>query len=850
MLHSFKYKDKKTNEISFPLGGMGTGSIGIAGNGKLVDFENQNNYSKGSFNGFSMFTVKAVDKNEKVYAKALMGDTVRELQGRYLGVSTKHYGFGYGPIMDSCAGFPHFGEIEFEGNFPIAKLSFCDPDFPGKVKLTAFNPFIPLDSDASSLPAAFFEVEFLNSTDEDLEYTVALNMKNPLQGGENRFFEDDNIKGMHMYQTLLGEDHYKYGDSTIMTDAADDVTYQEAWFRGGWFDIPTVFWNDFATNKPLKNRRYDEPKDEMCTLAVTLNIKKGESRKVKFVYSWNFPNRINSWANIETPLEERKSWKNYYATIFKNSKESGKYCLENFDNLLERTENFAEALYNSTLPKEVIEAAAFNLSVLKTPVVLRLEDGSFYGWEGLSQCGGSCEGSCNHVWNYAYALCFLFPDLERSMRDLDFKYNLQENGWMFFRLSLPIGEERTVKTIACVDGTMGAVIKTYRDWKICGDDEWLKGHWEDIKKTLEFAWNDTSLRWDNEKTGVITGRQHHTLDVEMFGPSGWLQSMYLAALKAAAEMGEYLGDTAAAEEYKKVFEKGKKWSEENLFNGEYFIQKIDLNKKELVSAFNCDSYYWNDETSEIKYQIGEGSSIDQVLGQWHANLCGLGEIYNPDMVKSALKSIYKYNFIPTMRNFHNPCRLFCLNDEAGTVMCAYPEGVRVPKIPVPYCQECMTGFEYQVAEHMISEGLVEEGMRLVKSVRDRYDGEKRNPFSELECGSNYARSMASFGLLPIFSGFEFDLPHGVIGFNPKREENQDFKCFFSIATGFGSVEVSDKSTAITLTEGKLTVKYLHLPYLDDGEYTLCIDGEERKTVVEGGNIELFKAVSKNITVKQ
>ena len=251
MLHSFKYKDKKTNEISFPLGGMGTGSIGIAGNGKLVDFENQNNYSKGSFNGFSMFTVKAVDKNEKVYAKALMGDTVRELQGRYLGVSTKHYGFGYGPVMDSCAGFPHFGEIEFEGNFPIAKLSFCDPDFPGKVKLTAFNPFIPLDSDASSLPAAFFEVEFLNSTHEDLEYTVAFNIQNPLQGGENRFFEVDNLKGMHMYQTLVGEEHYKYGDSTVITDSADDVTYQEAWFRGRWFDGQTVFWNDFATDKPL-----------------------------------------------------------------------------------------------------------------------------------------------------------------------------------------------------------------------------------------------------------------------------------------------------------------------------------------------------------------------------------------------------------------------------------------------------------------------------------------------------------------------------------------------------------------------------------------------------------------------
>ena len=847
MFYEFKYKNKNTSEISFPLGGIGTGSIGLAGNGKLIDFENRNGPAKGNNNEFSMFSVKVVDKNQKVYAKALMGDSVRELQGRYVGTSA-HYGFGYGPFIENCGGFPHFKNVEFLGNFPIAQMTFSDDSFPGEVKLIAFNPLIPLDSDASSLPAAFFEVEFINTTDEDLEYTVALNMNNPLEEGENRFFEGDGFSGINMYQTALDSSHYKYGDTTILTDQTEGVTYQESWFRGEWFDSQTVFWSDFATSNPLKNRRYDTPKNEMCTLAVTFNIKKGESKKAKFVYAWNYPNCVNSWANTGVPTEERKTWKNYYATIFKDSKESAKYCLNNFESLLARTQNFVNTIYDSTLPKEVIEAAVFNLSVLKTAVVLRLEDGSFYGWEGLSQCGGSCEGSCNHVWNYAYALCFLFPDLERSMRDLDFKYNLQENGWMYFRLSLPIGEKRTVHTFACVDGTMGAVIKTYRDWKLCGDNEWLKGHWNDIKRTLEFAWNDKELRWDSEKKGILTGRQHHTLDVELFGPSGWLQSMYLAALKAAAEMAEFLGDTDAKDEYLKIFNSGKKWCEENLFNGEYFIQKVDLNNKEIPDSFECSDYYWNDEAGEIKYQIDEGSSIDQVLGQWHANICGLGEIFDNKMVKSALKSIYKYNFIPTMRDFHNPCRLFCLNDESGTVMCAYPDGVRVPKIPIPYTQECMTGFEYQVAEHMISEGLLEEGLTLVRAVRNRYDGQKRNPWSELECGSNYARSMASFGLLPIFSRFEFDLPKSKIGFNPIREGNEDFKCFFSIATGWGSYEVSSNKTTITIGEGELNVKLLHLPYLGDGEYTLNIDGDKQKIICQDGCVNLFKNVEKVLEV--
>ena len=80
-----------------------------------------------------------------------------------------------------------------------------------------------------------------------------------------------------------------------------------------------------------------------------------------------------------------------------------------------------------------------------------------------------------------------------------------------------------------------------------------------------------------------------------------------------------------------------------------------------------------------------------------------------------------------MRDAYNPCRIYCLNDEGGLVICAWPEGAKKPVIPAPYSQETMNGFEYAAAIHMIMTGLVDEGMTCVAAIRRRYDGERRNP---------------------------------------------------------------------------------------------------------------------------
>ena len=814
-----KYIGDFTREISFPLGGIGTGCIGLDGNGRLIDWEIFNRPSKGSLNGYSHLAIRAI-KGKRIIPMIMNGDINKEYMGRFK--QSKFTGYGYGPEGQTMCGFPHFKEVEFDGEFPIATLNFKDDKFPANVKLTAFNPFIPCDAKNSSIPAAFFEIEVNNTADEDIVFQIAFSVSNPYDESHNKTSTENGYSFLTLSNAGKGADDIEYGQLTVATNC-EKVHTQTYWYRGGWQDGIVSFWNNMSSEKKWTERSYDTSgKNDTGTLIADIKLYPGETKKVRFVLSWNVPNNYNYWNECKNDDGTHKQWKNYYATIFESSVESAMYSLENWNDFYESTLMFKNAIHGSTLPKTVIDAASANLSVLKSPTVLRLEDGSFYGWEGVHEMEGSCEGTCQHVWNYAYALCFLFPELERSIRNLEFKYNTNEKGKMGFRIQLPIGRNMT-EFRACVDGQMGSIIKCYREWKISGDNQWLKDNWENIKKVLEYAWSkENPDKWDADKDGVLEGRQHHTLDMELFGPSSWLEGMYLAALKAAAEMGEFLGDTEKARQYRSLFEKGYKWTKENLFNGRYFIQRLDIADKNVTDKFAASDTYWNEESKQIKYQIAEGSSIDQLLAQWHADIIGLGEIFDRQQIAAALSEMMKNNFKPRMRDFVNPWRIFSVNDEAGTVICDYPEGTAKPKIPVPYCEETMTGFEYSFAGLLCSRGKLEAGLKVINAVRDRFDGKKRNPWNEFECGSNYARSMASYALIPILSGFEFDMPRKYIGFNPYIKDN--FKSIWSIDGAWGNFEVVGNRITVSVIEGKISLASLGLKFCSNVS-ALKIDGE-------------------------
>jgi len=849
----FLYTKERLNEISFPLGGIGAGCIGLAGNGRLVDWEIRNRPNKGSFNGYSHFAVKVEKDGRVIDARVLNSDLHPPYTGSFKEQNFR--GFGFGPPRAYLSGVPHFRDAEFRGEFPFASIAFVDDTFPGKVTMTAFNPFIPLNDKDSSLPAAFFEIQVKNTTDEPLDYAVVscVGNMNGRSMGYNRFTQRKGVKGIRMGCRGVELDDVRYGELTIATDE-EDISYQEYWYRGSWFDDLEMYWSDLTAPGKFKNRTYKSEEGsyaiasgnevDMCTLAVHFSLKPGESKKVRFVLTWYYPNCYAYWkggGSDQTCCQSscgcksyiKAQWKNYYAGLFLDSLDCAIYALHNWDRLYEETLCFKEALFSSTLPPVVLDAISANIAILKTPTCLRLEDGSFYGFEGCHCDSGCCEGSCTHVWNYAYALPFLFPQLERSMRELDYRYNMGEDGDMAFRLQLPLGSKRW-EFRPCVDGQFGNVLKVYREWKISGDTKWLRKLWPSVKKSIEYAWAETNKdRWDPERTGVLTGRQHHTLDMELFGPSSWLTGFYLGALKAGAEMAEHLGEEDTAREYLDIFQRGKKWVDSNLFNGEYYYHLIDLNDKSILERYDVGksdtivggatvNTYWNEEKGEIKYQVGEGCLVDQVLAQWHANLIGLGEIFDPDKVRKAVYSVYKNNF-KSMRDVFNPCRVFSLNDEKGVIICSYPEGRRRPAVPVPYAQETMNGFEYQIAVHLIQEGFIKEGLEIVDAIRSRYDGYRRNPWNEYECGNNYARSMASYSLLLALSGFMFDMVKGMIGFNPVIGDHR-FKVFWSLDSGWGVFERTSDEINLKVLYGHLDIKELCLPFAENRAVKLVFVG--------------------------
>lgn len=851
------YKGAKLNEISFPLGGIGTGSVGLGGNGRLVDWEIFNSANKNSTLGFSHFAIKAERRGKVLDARVLQGDYTKF----YLGQPGA--GFGNGIANTTMAGFPHFEKCEFRGEFPIANISLADKCFPGKVELTAFNPFIPQNADDSGIPAAFFEYAVTNDGTAPVDYVVAATAQAPREKSLNVSVNGKGFTGVRLGSELNKDGDVYLRELTVATDETKDVARQEYWYRGMWYDAIETYWNNFTSPGMPEPRRYKQPgNNDHATVYVRKRAKPGETVKFRFVISWHCPYFTNWWNAMKD--EEKASgieevMKDYYAYRFASSVESAKYALREWDRLYAGTKAFHDALFSSTLPEEVIEVVSTNLSTLKTATVMRIgEKGDFYGWEGLAEHSGSCEGTCAHVWTYVYSTCFLFPELERNLRENDYKYNQAETGEVMFRTSIPFGR-KPVTNRGCVDGQMGGVMKTYREWKISGDDEWLRAIWPSVKRSLEYAWlPEAHDKWDHDKDGVIEGRQHHTLDTELFGPNSWLEGFYLGALRAASKMARYLGETESADEYDALFEKGKKWTDKNLFNGEYYCQKLKLSDKKLLEYYSKDNpdllggntldQYWNDETRQINYQIGEGCEIDQVLAQWHADILGLGDLYDPKHLKTALRSIYKYNFKKSMRNEYNPYRVFCLNDEAGTIMCSFPRSR--PLIPILTSKETMHGFEFSFAALLISRGMIKEGLEVIRGVRDRYDGEKRNPWNEVECGSNYSRAMSTFSMLPIFSGMTFDMTRGHIGFAP-IEGREKFRCLWSLQNAWGTVTIDGSGATLDLLGGEIALRSLGLASLRGKKIAVSADGKKVAAAVKGGEVVFGEPVTitKKLSVK-
>jgi len=837
------FAGRSLSQIAFPIGGIGTGNVALSGTGALVDWEIFNRPNVGSAMPYSFFTLWAQAEGSQPVVKVVQSPPWPPFSGQG---ETGYQGFGFGVSRENGAGLPHLRSGTFHGEYPLARIEFADPQMPVEIELEAYNPLIPLDDKDSGLPVAILHFKLRNPRAEPVRVALAANLCNavgykgegPFSGptmgqAVNAFVEGQGIRGLLMTGTRHPAGDPQYG-SLALTTPWPDVDHQTCWFRGGWYDPLHKFWDEFSTTGTLQERTYSDPspdgRGDVGSIVLKAKIGPGEQVTLPVYLSWYFPTFVKYWgtAPCDCGTCERPTWRNYYAVLFEECPNSSpgawqvaEYVARNADRLYAQTRLFHDTLFASTLPAYVLDAASSQISTLKTTTCLRLQDGTFYGFEGCHSTAGCCEGSCTHVWNYAQALAFLFPGLERSMRSADYRYTLEADGRMGFRIQLPLGSPPQ-QFHAAADGQMGGLLKVYRDWRLSGDTAWLRSIWPQMKKALAYAW----VAWDPDRDGVMEGVQHNTYDIEFWGPNTMMGSLYLGALRAAEEMARFLGEDVQASEYRALYESGRTWTEAELFNGEFYVQKVNPQAYKS-SPRKLEESMGGQLPDAPKYQYGEGCLSDQLLGQWLACIVGLGYLFDADHVRQALQSIFRYNWLTDFRAHSNPQRIYALNDEKGLLLCTWPRGGR-PELPFVYSDEVWCGIEYQVASHLIYEGFVDEGLSIVKAVRDRHDGEKRNPWNEFECGSHYARSMASWALITALSGFEFDVPHGRIGFAPRFQAN-DFRTFWSLDSGWGSYAqrlVGDRAEIeLRVAYGELALRQLHLGAINDvHQATITLDG--------------------------
>ncbi|HMR84238.1 MAG TPA: GH116 family glycosyl hydrolase, partial [Niabella sp.] len=445
-----------------------------------------------------------------------------------------------------------------------------------------------------------------------------------------------------------------------------------------------------------------------------------------------------------------------------------------------------------------------NLTILKSPTVLRQYDGRFWCWEGCGDHWGSCHGSCTHVWNYAQAVPHLFPSLEQSLRNTEFNENQNEEGHQVFRANIPITETVHDFHSAC-DGQLGGIMKVYRDWRISGDNDWLRRIFPKVKTSMDYC----TRTWDPGEKGIIEEPHHNTYDIEFWGPTAFGTAFYLGALQALIRMGKHLSEDV--KQYEALYNKGKSYMETSLYNGEYFFQDIQWKNLKAPDPAKAQSFHTRYEPEALKlleaegpkYQYGIGCLSDGILGAWLSVMCGLDDLVDTEKIKSHLQAVYKYNFRSNLVTHANPQRpTYAIGNEGGLLLCSWPKGGKL-SLPFVYSNEVWTGIEYQAASHLIMMGEVAKGLEIVRACRKRYDGRVRNPFNEHECGHWYARALSSYGLLQALTGVRYDAVEKKLYVNSKIG---DFTSFLSTATGFGTVIYKDHKATVQTVYGTIDIK--------------------------------------------
>ena len=757
--------------VGMPVGGICAGQVYLSGDGRLCQWDVFKAYGGRKDTG---------DPHGPHYAQPQVPD-----QPFLIGFGMRT-GDGRLRTLDAQG----FRNVDFEGRYPIGTVRFSDDDCPILVRLEAFSPFVPLDAGDSGLPATLLHYSFTNYTSESQELSVAAWLENAVC----RF--DPRSVGQRLIKTERSD-----AVSLIHCHAALDTTAP----TDGWGSMTLALLKDSAvayaqltgtTSKALLTELLSDSPPQASQAAVALDqslvgglakalhLAPGETVTLQFVVAWHFPRysggRVFFSTMEDIPNLDQK--RRYYATRFEDSRAVVRHLEQHVDHLAATTRLWSATWYDSSLPRWFLDRTFLNTSILATQTAHRFEDGRFYGWEGVD----SCPGTCQHVWQYAQAVGAIFPELERFTREyVDYGIAYHADGSMDYRAEASSHGDQAVapdhalgEAIMAVDGSAGTIIRVLREHKHSADLQFLQRLWPRVRKSMEFL-----MRFDLDGDGLLEGPQYNTLDATWYGKIPWISSLYLAALSACKRMADDIGDEAFAQECSGRLDVGRRSFVTQLFNGRYFVHRGDVSRPGAAD-------------------LQEGCYIDQVLGQSFAHQVGMERVVSATHSVSALQSLWRYNFAvdvgPYREGFKDVSggRWYAMPGEAGMLMCTWPQAPYDPSgrkqadlglgiTSEGYLNECMTGFEYQVAAHMMAEGLVHEGLSVTRAIHERYAPERRNPWNEVECGDHYSRAMASYGVFITACGFDYDGPAQSLTMDPKLDAD-DFKAPVVLAEGWGT----------------------------------------------------------------
>ncbi|PQV49003.1 uncharacterized protein (DUF608 family) [Jejuia pallidilutea] len=702
-----------------------------------------------------------------------------------------------------------FKDIVFTNKYPMGDVRYSDEACPVKVHLEAYTPFIPLNRDDSSYPVTVMRYTIENTSNEEQEVAIAgwiENFSNYRTGKKNsngvrlsQYREYNGLSVVECWTKPLNDTHSGEG---IPFDHANDFGAVALGLLVEKPDMVDTLRSQpgevglFEGEKPNSNSKtvHERPFNEKAYASIgsSVKLKPGEQKTISFTLSWRFPN-----ARFVTGFG-KKEWSrdiNYYATQWISASDAAQAVASKEKELRTNTQKWVDTWYDSTLPYWLLERAFIPVDCMQTQVAGRmaLQGGRYSLDEGVT----CCEGNCTHVWHYAQGLARMFPVIERECReqveyDLGFK---EDTGAMNFRCSTKAFKEAP-------DGQCGTILRVLRESQMTTDYSFLESIWERTKLSMDYVIET----WDEDRDGVMTGAQHNTLDGNWFGKVHWLTNMYHAALKASAQMARQMNQPQVAKRYETLVSKGAKAMVDTMWKEEfgYFIHIPELEPEKTRGSTT-------------------GCHIDQVLGEFWLHNLGLDPILPRDKVRKALESLWIYNFSPNVGDFRkdNPKgRWYAAEGDAGLVMCTWPFGKENAQKTNfhKYYNECMSGFEWQVAAHMIWEGMLEKGLAVGKAINDRYQPKHRNPYNEVECGDHYARAMASYSAFMAVCGYRYNGPEGKLAFGPRMKQDY-FKAGFTTAEGWGQftqkIDAGKLVAGIDLRYGKLKLKEFALDKVEN-----------------------------------